>query len=117
MSIEWHGDKVKKTVHQATLDGLEIVCYKVDAEAKKLCPVDTGRLRSSIGHKVNKRKMDGTISAGEYQAFDGSIVKYANYVEMGTKRMPPQPYLRPALELIRPEMGGIVQGQIAKALK
>lgn len=64
---------------------------KVDRAAKQLCPVDTGRLRSSIGYAV-ERDSRGLL------ARIGSAVVYAPYVELGTRRQPAQPYLRPALK-------------------
>jgi len=52
--------------------------------------VRTGRLRSSITWQV--------FADGEGLYADiGSNVEYAGYVELGTERMAPRPYLRPAL--------------------
>lgn len=62
----------------------------VERAAKRLCPVDTGRLRSSITHEIQK---DGRGLVGVV----GTNVSYAAYVEFGTSRMRAQPYLRPAL--------------------
>jgi HK97 gp10 family phage protein len=67
---------------------------QVEATAKRLCPVDTGRLRSSITHElgVDSRGLVGTV---------GTNVTYAPYVEFGTSRMRAQPFLRPALDAAR----------------
>lgn len=62
---------------------------KVEAAAKQNCPVDTGRLRSSISHEL---ALDGGI-VGRV----GTNVFYAPFVELGTSRMSAQPFLRPAL--------------------
>lgn len=67
---------------------------RVDAAAKRLCPVDTGRLRSSIGWRL---AVDGRGLA----AFVGTDVSYAPHVEFGTYRMRAQPFLRPALRAAR----------------
>lgn len=53
--------------------------------AKRLCPVDTGRLRNSITH----------VSDGE-SAYIGTNVEYASFVELGTSKMHARPYLKPA---------------------
>lgn len=63
---------------------------QVDRAAKNLCPVDTGRLRSSITWEVNR---DGL---GLY-ALIGSNVDYAIHVELGTRYASAQAFLRPAL--------------------
>ena len=54
--------------------------------AKSLCPVDTGTLRDSI-----------SMSASGSSAVVSANTDYAAYVEFGTSKMAPQPYLVPAL--------------------
>lgn len=63
---------------------------QVEAKAKRACPVDTGRLRASLTHNL-ERDSRGLV------AFVGTNVNYAAHVEFGTKHQRPQPYLRPAL--------------------
>lgn len=63
----------------------------VEGEAKKLAPVDTGRLRASITHDVIENIL------GEIQGRVGTNVDYAVHVEYGTRKQPAQSYLRPAL--------------------
>lgn len=69
-------------------------CIKVERTAKRLCPVDTGRLRASITHSLesDSRGLVGVV---------GTDVHYAPYVEFGTSRMAAQPFLRPALAAAR----------------
>jgi HK97 gp10 family phage protein len=75
--------------------GLLRIGLRVQNAARELCPVDTGRLRSSIVHKPGR---DGR---GPYVEV-GTNVAYAAYVEFGTSRQMAQPYLRPALaEVLR----------------
>ena len=64
---------------------------QVDRAAKQLCPVDTGRLRSSITNELGQDG-DGLV------ATIGTNVEYAPYVELGTSKMAAQPFLLPALE-------------------
>lgn len=54
-------------------------------------PVDTGRLRQSIG--VQK------IGQGHYRV--GTNVQYAFLVEFGTRKMAAKPFLRPAFEKVK----------------
>lgn len=58
----------------------------VKDSAVSLCPVDTGTLRNSISVSVNGSNAE--ISAN---------TDYAAYVEFGTSKMAPKPYLVPAL--------------------
>lgn len=67
---------------------LEIIGGKAESYAKKLCPVDTGRLRNSITHQQYDERTEVV----------GTNVEYAPYVELGTHRQKAQPYLRPAAE-------------------
>lgn len=64
---------------------------QVDRAAKRLCPVDTGRLRSSITNEIGQDG-EGLV------AVVGTNVEYAPYIELGTSRMDAQPFLLPALE-------------------
>jgi HK97 gp10 family phage protein len=64
---------------------------RVNNRAKQLCPVDTGRLRSSIAMRLE-------AEAGRLIAVIGTNVEYAPYVEFGTRHMRAQPFLRPALD-------------------
>lgn len=70
---------------------------KIERRAKQLAPVDTGRLRSSVAHELGRDER-GLV------ARIGTDVTYAIYVELGTRRMRAQPFLRPALDAAR---GGI----------
>jgi len=60
-----------------------------ESEAKLRSAVDTGNLRSSIAHKVDKK---------ELATYLGSNVEYALFVEKGTIKMKAQPFLTPAIE-------------------
>lgn len=67
---------------------------QVEGNAKRLAPVDTGRLRSSITHEVGR---DGRGLYGSV----GSDGAYAMYQEFGTRYVPAHPFLRPALDRLR----------------
>ena len=62
--------------------------HNIERDAKKQCPVDTGRLRGSITTNI--------IST--YSGEVGTNVEYAEYVEYGTRYQSAQPYFEPAVE-------------------
>jgi len=67
------------------LSDMGMVCSRY---AQDKAPVYTGRLRNSIRYEVKKSE-DALIV--------GTDVNYAGFVELGTSRQKPQPYLRPAV--------------------
>jgi HK97 gp10 family phage protein len=84
-------EKFRRMLRSAEVDvdrKLEVIASKIEADAARLCPVDTGRLRASITHRVER---------GRHVAYVGTNVEYAPYVEFGTRKMRAQPFLRPAL--------------------
>lgn len=67
------------------------IAGRVRSEARVLCPVLTGKLRDSIKDRVER---DG---ASELIGLVGSDVHYSPYVELGTRYMSEEPFLRPGL--------------------
>ena len=63
--------------------------------ARSMAPVDTGNLRASIhgSTQVGAQHVLGEVHAGAH---------YAPYVEHGTSRMAPQPFMRPAQAAVTP---------------
>ena len=80
-------------------DFLSRSVLNIEGAAKDLCPVDTGRLRASIAHKVSSAPIPDWGSVG-------TNVLYARHVEFGTKKMKAQPYLRPGLQRVQPDIEG-----------
>ena len=59
----------------------------------------TGSLQRSIAH---------AMSADRKQAFVGSNVDYALWLELGTSKMQARPFLRPTLEGVRDDIAKII---------
>ena len=87
---------------------------KVVTQAKALAPVDNGQLRNSIMYKLANNstggfndgpgdkavnKISGTPE--KQSAYVGTATEYAVYQEYGTRRMEAQPYLRPAIDIVK----------------
>ena len=79
----------------AAIPHATLVDRKIDAaivgDAKVLSPVDTGFLENSIGSEV-------TVTDDAVEAVEGPTAEYGLYVEAGTSRMEPQPYMGPAFD-------------------
>lgn len=81
-----------KASAEVTRKGQQVVAKTaadIEADAKRLAPVDTGALRNSIST---------TSSLGGLSAEIGPTVHYAPYVEYGTRRMAPRAFLGPAFD-------------------
>ncbi len=71
--------------------------------------VQTGQLRSSIMHEVEK-------SGNEITAVIGTSVRHGLYLELGTVKMPPYGWLMPAVELKRDEIKETLKGNFGTEL-
>ena len=102
--------KLEKDFPEETHQGLLDAGFYIQKLAKRLCHVDTGRLRASIsvnwtgsglsnGAVENKAKRSDGVKEPKDKQFAvviGTRVDYAIYQELGTKKMQARPYLRPA---------------------
>ena len=103
VTMKSYVSQVKIEAAKATNKALEQCGLLAETYAKMICPVDTGRLRNSITHAQLDEKTEVI----------GSNVKYAPYVELGTRRQKAQPYLRPAAEDHGAEYSQIIRNFIA----
>lgn len=87
--IEDNTDAVLRELDADIGRALEKIGLVAEGYAKRLCPVDTGRLRNSITHAIDA---DGKA------AVIGTNVEYGPAVELGTSRQKEQPFLRPAAQ-------------------
>lgn len=94
-----HAKDALTSMAAAKRQALEIIGGKAEGHAKKLCPVDTGRLRNSITH----------AQYNEDTEVIGSNVDYAPFVELGTHKQAARPFLRPAAENHKGEYKAIIQ--------
>lgn len=69
------------------------VALDTEADAKAFAPVDTGMLRNSITTAVTGDGLRAAVVA---------TASYAPYVELGTSRQAPQPFMGPATDRNKP---------------
>lgn len=86
VKFEDNSKEVIRLMIQASEKALEAIGMQAETYGKKLCPVDTGRLRNSITHQTETDVV-----------YVGTAVEYAPFVELGTAKMNAQPYIRPAV--------------------
>lgn len=129
--------KVRKAVAQGVQDALLRGALLIEGDAKRATPVETGRLRASIAHRLFR---DGQAVGYEV----GTNVEYAPFVEFGTGRrgassaltasaregmreeryvhgpsagMSAQPFLFPAFETRRPDIIKAIEDLVKKAIE
>ena len=66
--------------------------YDIEAHAKSIVPVDTGKLKNSITSEF----------PSQTKAIVAPHTDYATYVEYGTRKQRAKPYMRPAAEKVAP---------------
>jgi phage gpG-like protein len=82
-------EKLRQQLAGIQRNNMQKAVLLIEADAKKMCPVKTGRLRASITSEVIP---EGNTARGRV----GTIEKYAAIVEFGIGRRA-KPYLYPAL--------------------
>jgi HK97 gp10 family phage protein len=93
---------IQKHVH------LKLVSLGADvaAEARRLAPMRTGRLRSSIFSRVR-----------EWMLVIGATAPYALFVEFGTRYMQARRFLWRAIQRYLPQLGSIMGEAISQAIE
>ena len=133
---KWDGDTFRTTIlPKVEYRSIREAALFCQGQAVLLCPVDTGRLRSSIGVKFRGQKVIQSGTQGleaddlikdepeEGTAHVGTNVIYGAAQEFGTQTMAAQPYLRPAADITEGksvtiiEQGGKQEFEKYKGLK
>lgn len=116
--LVWNGDEVAELMALAGDRALARVGQAVIAIAKVGAPVKTGRLKNSIRTAPPGYDEDDTEAATTQDLAEsdveaivaqvdghwldvGSWVSYAIFQEMGTSRMPAQPFMQPAMAAVQ----------------
>ena len=112
--FQWYGTQLIGRVDKNVQDAIKQSIMLIQRDAKKDCPVDTGRLRASIssnwsGSGLSRGEVDSPAKSDDgvgqpggtravFIGATGTNVEYAPYLELGTVKMGAQPYLRPAFD-------------------
>lgn len=79
----------KRMDMSAVKDTVKLNGSEMQKKAQRNAPVDTGTLKRSIGIGISDGGMTATVEP---------TAEYAPYVELGTRFMEAQPFLKPAFE-------------------
>lgn len=83
----------------------------IQATAKTLAPVDTGNLKGAIvTSDLRAVSTSGTIGAAVQ-----AKANYSGFVELGTSRMAPQPFMGPAADKHSPAFAAAMAEILARA--
>jgi HK97 gp10 family phage protein len=100
--------KASAELKQAIQDAIEAAGQEMVATARQIVPVRTGYLQSTIYHKTDP---------GELTLELGAKADYALYVEMGTRRMAAEPFIRPAVDAGLEKLQSLIRDGILWALQ
>lgn len=98
--------KISDKTPEVTESIVKQAAYKVESNAKRNCPVDTGRLRGSIA-----TKLEGL------EAEVGTNVEYATFIEYGTVKQAAQPFMTPARQSVENELNKIIAKEVMAYLR
>lgn len=107
--------KIKQQIEKGTYNGLWAVGATIHRDAVENVPVDTGRLRASLGWDVEGNR-GGGLEDSVHTSEKSSVVVGTN-VEYAEKIENYKPYLRPALDRTKPKLQRIFEKYIKEALK
>lgn len=118
VKVTSHVDEIKEKMDTALERALEACGIRAEELAAGKCPVDTGFLRNSITFALDGEPMkkdryqdDDGGQHGEYRGrmpkepqknarcvYVGTNIEYAPFVELGSSRQTPKPFLKPAVQ-------------------
>ena len=122
--VKWYGDDLLKQIREATLDGLFEGANTLVEAAKSRAPYRSGDLQNSgyaaiPGKSTYKsdKQHNKEVKPKDGQAVAGFAIFYARFWEFGTKKLARKPFLRPALDELKDQIGGQIVARIGRKLK
>jgi len=103
MLFDWFDRVLDPAINAAAIEATELTADDIAEYAIDSCPVDEGDMRSTI-RKTHWKKAQGlfarvyVVVGGIKGKITGKQVDYPMYVEYGTSRQRPQPFMRPAVK-------------------
>lgn len=105
-----------RNLARSTVQG---VASEVAKQMRKKAPRDNGTLRKAI--KAKRRKMRGDVAISDVRIEHGSQAKnnawYWHFVEFGTQKQTAQPFIKPTVTEIEPQLPEIFTREFGKRLE
>ena len=121
----------KHSVEEAAENATSAVLHQMEARAKDMAAGQfkgVGRLAGSITVRKDTKlsgQVGPTVVYGRIQELGGVVRAHGNY-SLHNKAtgqyfgrqvtLPPRPYLKPGVEIVKPIIGDIVAGELAKSM-
>lgn len=113
--------EAKKDAADDMRKALTEAAIHLEGEIAARTPENTGHLRASISHIAPLGRSNGEKkaemlggTAGKDEAYVGTNVEYAPYVEFGTKYQKPQPYMRTGFAAARKALEMIIRRRMKR---
>ena len=113
--IKNFGKNYPKRLQSNLKDAVKKSIYQLEHDIKPKVPVDTARLRASIGGGVFKGgsfKQGYGIEFKDYQGTIGTNVEYAKHVHYGTKYMQARPFMTQGLAVSKSKIKKFFQDAV-----
>lgn len=109
--------RASRNLMRSTIQG---VAQEIAKESRRKAPKDSGTLRKAIKAKRRRAKnpdkpfSDVVVTTGRSAKYDAF---YWRFIEYGAQNSPERPFIRPSVDLMRPQIPEIMQRQFAKKLE
>lgn len=113
VTIKSYRKEREKEIVDGLQKSLELVGNIVERQAKTnvVSPLPSGKTHRYVD--TNHLAANVIHIVGEGQVEIGTNIKYGKYLEHGTSKMPPYPWLFPAVELKKPEIIKALKGKFS----
>lgn len=111
MSIVYEDNfrEAQQRLNSLTVEGLEMVALYIVGECKRVCPVNTGYLRGSIGYSILR-------GSNRFVLRIYTNVEYAQFVHEGTRKMAARRFIRDPIEQKQSRIASIVNEALKRGL-
>ncbi len=106
--LEEMGQKAGEVLAKAAEAGGRVAL----SEARRRCPVKTGRLRASLTLTQGRK----TPARANVRIEHGKKEYYGKFVELGTRKQPARPFMRPAVDENKQQISEAVTEEIGRAV-